>query len=105
MTRTRAVLAMAASVLLISGNAQAATDLPLPSAIFRATHNSYSGNVDGAKNSITYQLDHGIRFIELDVHDNGYATSHDYAIGHDSPGDQVDHSGTRPRTCCATGST
>ncbi|MEV4249738.1 hypothetical protein AB0J63_40785 [Streptosporangium canum] len=96
MTRSRAllsVLAMAASVLLISGNVRADTDLPLPSAIFRATHNSYSGNVDGVKNSITYQLDHGVRFIELDVHDNGYATAHDYAIGHDSPGDLVDHSG------------
>ncbi|MET8336868.1 hypothetical protein ABZV14_19870 [Streptosporangium canum] len=96
MTRSRAllsVLAIAASVLLISENARADTDLPLPSAIFRATHNSYSGNVDGAKNSIVYQLDHGVRFIELDVHDNGYATAHDYAIGHDSPGDLVDHSG------------
>ncbi|HUR01856.1 MAG TPA: hypothetical protein VM347_04900 [Nonomuraea sp.] len=87
------VLAVAASALLISGNAEAAADPPLPSAIFRATHNSYSGNVDGAKNSIVYQLDHGIRFIELDIHDNGYATNHDYAIGHDSPGNQVDHTG------------
>ncbi|MFD1538329.1 hypothetical protein [Nonomuraea guangzhouensis] len=96
MPRPRAVLSLlaaAASALLISGNAEAAADPPLPSAIFRATHNSYSGNVDGAKNSITYQLDHGIRFIELDIHDNGYATSRDYAIGHDSPGNQVDHTG------------
>ncbi|MFI6790649.1 hypothetical protein ACIBG4_25300 [Nonomuraea sp. NPDC050383] len=96
MTRSRAllsVLAMAASALTISGNAQADADLPLASATFRATHNSYSGDVDGAKKSITYQLDHGVRFIELDVHDNGYATARDYAIGHDSPGDQVDHSG------------
>ncbi|GAA3227945.1 phosphatidylinositol-specific phospholipase C domain-containing protein [Nonomuraea helvata] len=87
------VLAVAASTLLISGNAEATADLPLPSAIFRATHNSYSGNVDGAKNSIAYQLDHGIRFIELDIHDNDYATSHDYSVGHDSPGNQVDHTG------------
>lgn len=87
------VLAVAASVLLISGTADAAADPPLPSAIFRATHNSYSGNVDGARNSIAYQLDHGIRFIELDIHDNGYATSRDYSIGHDSPGNQVDHAG------------
>ncbi|MBT2231532.1 phosphatidylinositol-specific phospholipase C domain-containing protein [Nonomuraea sp. NEAU-A123] len=96
MSRPRTVLpalAVAASALLISGNAEAAADAPLPSAIFRATHNSYSGNVDGAKNSITYQLDHGIRFIELDIHDNGYATAHDYAIGHDSPGNLVDHTG------------
>jgi hypothetical protein len=87
------VLAVATSALLISGNAEASADPPLPSAIFRATHNSYSGNVDGAKNSIAYQLDRGIRFIELDIHDNGYATSHDYSIGHDSPGNLVDHTG------------
>ncbi|MET7327126.1 phosphatidylinositol-specific phospholipase C domain-containing protein [Nonomuraea sp. NPDC005650] len=87
------VLSIAASALLIGGPAEALADQPLPSAIFRATHNSYSGNVAGAKNSIAYQLDHGIRFIELDIHDNGYATSRDYAIGHDSPGDQVDHTG------------
>ncbi|WP_250572866.1 hypothetical protein [Nonomuraea sediminis] len=87
------VLAVAASALLISGTAEASADPPLPSAIFRATHNSYSGNASGAKNSIAYQLDHGIRFIELDIHDNGYATAHDYSIGHDEPGDQVDHNG------------
>ncbi|MFC0543678.1 hypothetical protein [Kutzneria chonburiensis] len=61
--------------------------------IFLATHNSYSGNVDGAKGSIPYQLDHGVRFIELDVHDNDYAANHDYSIGHSSPGDLVDHAG------------
>ncbi|MET8160178.1 hypothetical protein ABZT47_27775 [Sphaerisporangium sp. NPDC005289] len=96
MPRSRALpstLAMVASMLLISGNARAYADTPLPSATFRATHNSYSGDVDGAKKSIAYQLDHGVRFIELDVHDNGYATARDYAIGHDSPGDQVDHAG------------
>jgi len=87
------VLTLAASVLLTGGPAQADTDQPLTSAIFRATHNSYSGDLDGARDSITYQLDHGVRFIELDVHDNGYATARDYAIGHDSPGDLVDHSG------------
>ncbi|MEV0232068.1 hypothetical protein [Nonomuraea sp. NPDC050786] len=87
------VLAVAASVLLTSGNAEASADLPLSSAIFRATHNSYSGNVDGAKNSIAYQLDHGIRFIELDIHDNDYATARDYSVGHDSPGNLVDHAG------------
>ncbi|MFF4620560.1 PI-PLC domain-containing protein [Nonomuraea jabiensis] len=87
------VLSLAASALLISGPAEAQADPPLPSAIFRATHNSYSGNVAGAKNSIAYQLDHGIRFLELDIHDNGYATSNDYSIGHDSPGNQVDHTG------------
>ncbi|MEV0387169.1 hypothetical protein [Nonomuraea sp. NPDC050643] len=87
------MLAVAASILLISGNAQAAADTPLPSAIFRATHNSYSGNIAGARSSIADQLDRGIRFIELDIHDNGYATSRDYSIGHDSPGNQVERAG------------
>jgi hypothetical protein len=68
-------------------------DLPFASATFRATHNSYSGNLDGGKGSIVSQLDSGVRFIEFDVHDNGYATNHDYSIGHDSPGDLVDHAG------------
>lgn len=61
--------------------------------VFLATHNSYSGDVDGAKDSIPYQLDHGVRFVELDVHDNDYAANHDYSIGHSSPGDLVDHNG------------
>ncbi|MFD1048612.1 PDZ domain-containing protein, partial [Kibdelosporangium lantanae] len=68
-------------------------DVPFASALFKATHNSYSGDVDGAKHSITYQLDNGVRFVEFDVHDNGYATNHDYGIGHNSPGDAVDHNG------------
>ncbi|MFF4190075.1 hypothetical protein [Nonomuraea sp. NPDC001831] len=96
MPRSRAVLsalAAAASVLAAGGSAEAAADVPLPSAVFRATHNSYSGNLAGARNSIAYQLDHGVRFVELDVHDNGYATARDYSVGHDAPGDEVDHAG------------
>jgi hypothetical protein len=71
-------------------------NLPFASAVFRATHNSYSGNLDGAKGSIVSQLNSGVRFIEFDIHDNGYATNHDYSIGHDAPGDLVDHSGGNP---------
>jgi hypothetical protein len=67
--------------------------LPFASATFRATHNSYSGNLDGGRGSIVSQLEGGVRFIEFDIHDNGYATSHDYSIGHDAPGDTVDHAG------------
>ncbi|EWM11261.1 hypothetical protein [Kutzneria sp. 744] len=73
--------------------ASPAASQPFASSVFLATHNSYSGNVDGAKNSIPYQLDHGVRFIELDVHDNDYAANHDYSIGHGGPGDRVDHAG------------
>lgn len=91
------LLAVAGAALLLtcawtSGTATAAST-PFTSSVFASTHNSYSGNVDGAKNSLVYQLDHGVRFLELDVHDNGYATSHDYGVGHGSPGDLVDHAG------------
>jgi hypothetical protein len=90
-----AVSALAVSALLTGGTAHAASP-PFTGAVFRATHNSYSGDVDGAKSSLATQLDRGVRFIELDVHDNGYATSHDYAVGHDSPGNLVDHAGGNP---------
>ena len=92
---TLAVSALTVSALLTGTPAEAASP-PFTQAVFRATHNSYSGDVDGAKKSLTYQLDHGVRFLELDVHDNGYATDHDYSIGHDSPGNLVDHSGGNP---------
>jgi hypothetical protein len=90
-----AVSALVTAAVLAPATAHAASP-PFTGAVFRATHNSYSGNVDGAKDSLAYQLDHGVRFIELDVHDNGYATTHDYAVGHGSPGDLVDHSGGNP---------
>ncbi|EJD50501.1 hypothetical protein AURDEDRAFT_150206 [Auricularia subglabra TFB-10046 SS5] len=75
---------------------RALADQSFASSIFRATHNSYSGNVDGAKDTIVYQLDHGVRFIELDVHDNGYADNGDYGIGHNDPGNAVDHTSPNP---------
>lgn len=50
-----------------------------------STHNSYSGDGRG---SITAQLDSGVRMIELDIHDNDFA-SEGYRIGHDEPGHQV----------------
>jgi len=91
-----AATVLAAGLALVgTGTATAAAE-PFTSAVFQATHNSYSGDVDGAKHSLTYQLDHGVRFLELDVHDNGYATNHDYGVGHDSPGHLVDHSGGNP---------
>lgn len=88
--RTTALIAAAVTAL---GGAPANAAQPFSDTVFAATHNSYSGNVDGAKGSISYQLDHGVRFIEFDIHDNGYATRHDYGIGHSSPGDLVDHAG------------
>ncbi|WP_407951527.1 hypothetical protein [Pendulispora albinea] len=73
-------------------------DVPLASAIFRATHNSYSGDVEGAKGPILGQLDRGVRFLELDVYDLGFASARDYSIGHNAPGDAVDHGGGNPAT-------
>ncbi|SDW40588.1 Phosphoinositide phospholipase C, Ca2+-dependent [Amycolatopsis xylanica] len=83
---------LAAAVVLTAGLAAspATADTPFASAVFKATHNSYSG---GAKNSITYQLDHGVRFLEFDIHDNLYGSTGDYALGHTGPGNDVDHAG------------
>ncbi len=93
----RLVTPLAVSGLLVAAAARpASAATPFTDATFEATHNSYSGNLDGQRGSIGYQLDHGIRFIELDIHDDDYATVGDYEIGHSSPGDVVDHSGGNP---------
>lgn len=76
--------------------AAAGDDLPFAGAVFRATHNSYSGNIGGARGSIGQQLDSGVRYVELDVWSGSYASSGDYQIGHGSAGDQVDHAGGNP---------
>ncbi|MFI5613649.1 hypothetical protein [Amycolatopsis sp. NPDC051903] len=91
--RASVALAAAAAAFALVGTPATAAATPFTATVFKATHNSYSGNVDGAKGSIAYQLGHGVRFVEFDVHDNGYATAHDYGIGHSSPGDLVDHAG------------
>lgn len=59
-----------------------------------STHNSYSG---GDRGSITAQLDAGVRMVELDVHDNDFATE-GYRVGHDEPGNQVAHGRGNPGT-------
>jgi hypothetical protein len=71
-------------------------DLPFASAVFRASHNSYSGNIGGARGSIGQQLDSGVRYVELDVWSGSFASTGDYQIGHNSAGDQVDHTGGNP---------
>jgi hypothetical protein len=95
MRLSRPIGGVIGAVVIVSAlsTGSATADVPFASAVFRATHNSYSGNVDGSKGSLVFQLDHGVRFVELDVHDNGYDTTHDYAIGHGGPGDLVDHAG------------
>ena len=95
------VIALAAAALLaLAPQAAYAVptndDLPFASAVFRATHNSYSGNIGGARGSIGQQLDAGVRYIELDVWSGSYASTGDYQIGHGSAGDQVDHTGGNP---------
>ena len=62
-----------------------------------ATHNSYAGAPGGDLGSLRRQLDGGVRFVELDVHDNEFASS-GYRIGHDGPGNLVIHAGGNPRT-------
>ena len=63
--------------------------------VVAATHNSYS---PGERGSIPHQLDAGVRFIELDIHDNGIETLHDYRLGHLKPGAEVAHGGGNPTT-------
>ena len=99
--RVAALVATALVIAVPIGAPQAAyaaqnDDLPFASAVFRATHNSYSGNISGARGSIGQQLDAGVRYVELDVWSGPYASTGDYQIGHGSAGDQVDHTGGNP---------
>ncbi|KAH7096437.1 PLC-like phosphodiesterase [Auriculariales sp. MPI-PUGE-AT-0066] len=71
-------------------------DQSLPSATFRASHNSYSGNLEGSKSTIQYQLDHGVRMIEFDIWDTNFSSNKDYSIGHTGPGNAVDHTSPNP---------
>jgi hypothetical protein len=101
--RVRATALAAAALLVLApigappaAYAASGDDLPFASAVFRATHNSYSGNIGGARGSIWQQLDAGVRYVEFDVWSGSYASSGDYQIGHGSAGDQVDHTGGNP---------
>ena len=92
-------LAVTVSALLVAPSAVRAApgdDLAFASAVFRATHNSYSGNIAGARGSIGQQLDAGVRFVEYDIWSGDHATAGDYRIGHSRAGDQVDHAGGNP---------
>jgi hypothetical protein len=65
--------------------------------VLAATHNSYAGVPSGDVGPLRRQLDAGVRFVELDVHDNEFG-SYGYRIGHEAPGDQVSKAGGNPRT-------
>ncbi|KUL31960.1 PI-PLC domain-containing protein [Actinoplanes awajinensis] len=98
--RVRARFVAVAATLLtavpLTAYAAAGDDLPFAGAVFRATHNSYSGDIAGARGSITEQLDAGVRFLEYDVWSGDHASAGDYRIGHSKAGDQVDHTGGNP---------
>ncbi|HJN73531.1 MAG TPA: hypothetical protein QGF58_06310 [Myxococcota bacterium] len=57
--------------------------------VLRASHNSYEG---GDRGSLVEQLDAGVRFLELDVHDDDFEDE-GYRIGHLWVGQGVDHDG------------
>ena len=63
--------------------------------VVAATHNSYGGRSSDDLGSIPHQLDRGVRFVELDVHDNDFM-HFGYRIGHESPGDGVMGGGGNP---------
>ena len=44
-----------------------------------------------------------MRFVELDVHDNGYAEVGDYRVGHLDPSHEVAHGGDNPAGLCEPG--
>lgn len=60
--------------------------------VFRASHNSY----EEGRGAIAAQLDSGVRFLELDVHTDGFRRR-GYTVGHLVPGHGVDHGGGNPR--------
>jgi hypothetical protein len=63
---------------------------------FASTHNSYSGDIGGARGTILAQLEAGVRNLELDVHARGSGETFAYRIGHNDPGGEVDHGGDNP---------
>lgn len=62
-------------------------------AYFMATHNSYSG---GRRGLLEEQLSLGVRFLELDIHNDRYDTLHDFEVGHASPCNGVALGGGNP---------
>jgi hypothetical protein len=78
---------------------QGSGEVLLNQASFKATHNSYSGDIAGERCGIVSQLDRQIRLIELDIHAADFGAAGDYQIGHDGgPGDQVWHRDGNPQS-------
>lgn len=74
------------------GGGEPDPSVPFDEAIFRSSHNSYSG---GERGTIEAQLDAGVRQIEFDFHDNDYG-EHGFRVGHNGPGSEVDHTPPNP---------
>ncbi|MBP6977847.1 MAG: hypothetical protein PHD61_07330 [Bacteroidales bacterium] len=83
-------LVFLSGVLLLSCRKDDNIDIPPPGgeeelfikAVFRASHNSFSGNNDdGHRGSIRQQLDAGLRFVEFDIRyeNNKFVLGHNYA--------------------------
>eukprot|EP00965_Chrysotila_dentata_P081940 2704103-Pleurochrysis_carterae.AAC.1 len=76
-------------------------DLMFPKATFYASHNSYSGNLDGLnRGGIIEQLDAEVRFIEYDIFTLSPNDTCPFGIGHDAPGDELDLDHGNPQTYC-----
>lgn len=71
--------------------------VPLHQSVVRSTHNSYSGDYNGKRGTITQQLDAGVRFLEFDFHDSPWSIDNPtYLIGHSTPGAEVWTAGDNP---------
>jgi hypothetical protein len=78
-----------------SGTSPIEEGLPFDQLSYKATHNSYSG---GARGSMLEQLQAGVRFLELDIHDNSFSSIGEYTLGHSEEGLEVDLGGGNPVT-------
>jgi hypothetical protein len=81
-------------VIALTAGCASKPTTPYNESYFKATHNSYSG---GDRGSIVAQLDGGVRFIELDVHDDEFASHNDFRVGHNQPISEVDLTPPNPK--------
>lgn len=95
MNRTLLAVSLVLSAPLYAQSGPTST---FPNTNFAATHNSYSGNISGARGTISAQLTQGVRFIEYDINLGNFSSNKDYQIGHGSPGHQVDHTPPNPQS-------
>jgi hypothetical protein len=68
--------------------------------IFKTTHSSYTG---GARKSIHFQLDSGVRCLEFDIHCynpllTGFPVVEDFQLGHNKPNEEVSQAEDNPHS-------